>query len=147
MSKFYTKIAAPGTSGINCFMQDWSKDFSYVCPPVNLIIDVVRYVEKIPCRGVLLVPYWQRHSFWSVITIDGIHLKPIFTKFHEFYPKIVTGQELESSAFQSGVRRRMLAIKFDSKKKETSSIQSRRLFWVHEIFFLKMEFLYLRSMC
>ena len=127
MNKFYSKVAAPGTSGINCFIQDWSTEYCYVCPPVNLIIDAVRYIERVPSRGVLLVPYWQRNPFWPVVTIDGFHLRPLFQKFHEFYPKIVTGQDLDSSAFRQGTRKRMLALEFDTKRKESSHIQDRCL--------------------
>ena len=125
--KFFSKVAAPRSQGINCFMQDWSRDFCYACPPVNLIIDVIRYIEKIPCKGVLVVPYWQRNPFWSIITTDGFHLNSIFTKFHEFYPKIVTGEALESSAFQHGSRKRMLALKFDTISDGETSLQDRCL--------------------
>ena len=127
VDKFFSKVAAPGSHGINCFMQDWSKDFCYACPPVNLIPDVIRYIERIQCRGVLVVPYWQRNPFWAIITKDGYHLKSIFTGFHDFYPKIVTGETLESSAFQHGSRRRILAIKFDTVRNCESSLQDRCL--------------------
>ena len=125
--KFFSKVAAPGSHGINCFMQDWSGEFCYACPPVNLIIDVIRYIEKVPCRGVLVVPYWQRNPFWSVLTIDGFHLQQMFTRFHEFWPKIVTGEALESSAFQHGARKRMLAVKFDTTRDSEISLQDRCL--------------------
>ena len=127
VDKFFSKVAAPGSHGINCFMQDWSKDFCYACPPVNLIPDVIRYIERIQCRGVLVVPYWQRNPFWAIITKDGYHLKSIFMGFYDFYPKIVTGETLESSAFQHGSRRRILAIKFDTVRNCESSLQDRCL--------------------
>ena len=127
VDKFFSKVAAPGSHGINCFMQDWSKDFCYACPPVNLIPDVIRYIERIQCRGVLVVPYWQRNPFWAIITKDGYHLKSIFTGFYDFYPKIVTGETLESSAFQHESRRRILAIKFDTVRNCESSLQDRCL--------------------
>ena len=123
VEKFFSKVAAPGSYGINCFMQDWSKEFSYVCPPVNLVIDVIRYIEAIPSRGVLVVPYWQRNPFWAVITTDGFHLNPVFSRFHEFYPRITTGKDYDSSAFKHGVRKRMLALLFNTQRRTESPLQ------------------------
>ena len=123
VEKFFSKVAAPGSHGINCFMQDWSKEFSYVCPPVNLVIDVIRYIEAIPSRGVLVVPYWQRNPFWAVITSDGFHLNPIFSRFHEFYPRITTGKDYDSSAFKHGVRKRMLALLFNTQRSTETPLQ------------------------
>ena len=128
VTKFYLKVAAPGSHGINCFMHDWSTEFSYVCPPVNLVIDAVKYIEQIKCSGVLAVPYWQRFSFWPMITVDGIHLKPIFKRFHDFYPRIFTGPHQNSSAFIHGKRKRMLALLFDSNQEELPTLRERCLY-------------------
>ena len=111
--KFYSKVAAPGTSGVNAFMQDWSQEVMYVCPPVNLIIDVYQYIRTVPCSGVLVIPQWERNSYWPVITIDGFHLQPEFQSFIEFFPEIVTGPEAGDSAFHHGSRKKMLAIRFE----------------------------------
>ena len=82
-NKFYSKVAAPGSAGINAFVQNWSLDICYVCPPVKLVIDVYRYIQTVPCKGVLVIPRFERQNFWPVITIDGIHFKPEFKKFFD----------------------------------------------------------------
>ena len=112
--RFFSKVAAPGSSGVNAHMQDWSHDICFVCPPVNLVIDAYQYIISVPCRGVLLFPHWERNPFWPVLTIDGIHLQPVFTRSYHFYPEIVTGPEHSESGFRHGVREKMIAAWFDS---------------------------------
>ena len=126
-TKFYSKVAAPGTSGVNAFMQDWGQDIMYVCPPVNLIIDVYHYIKTVPSSGVLVIPRWERNSYWPVITTDGIHLQPEFQSFIEFLPEIVTGPEVAGSAFLHGARKKMLAIRFISKPNPVSPLKKRCL--------------------
>ena len=114
VSKFFTKVAALGSSGINAFMQDWSQDICFVCPPVNLVIDAYKYIASVPCKGVLVIPHWRRNPFWPVLTIDGIHLQQEFARPFHFYPDIVTGPEHSTSSFQHGVRKKMIAVWFNS---------------------------------
>ena len=114
VGKFFSKVIAPGTSGINAHMQDWRRDICFVCPPVNLVIDAYKYIASVPCRGVLLFPYWPRNPFWPMLTTDGIHLRQEFTRFYNFHPKMVTGQDHLNSVFRNGERRNMIAAWFDS---------------------------------
>ena len=129
VSKFFSKVAAPGSSGINAHMQDWSQDICFVCPPVNLVIDAYRYISSVPCKGVLLFPHWPRNPFWPVLTVDGIHLKPEFTKPYHFFPGIVTGSEYLKSAFKHKISKKMIAVWFDSTlgPHQQASLQQRCL--------------------
>ena len=90
-----------------------------------MVIDVYRYIQTVPCKGVLVIPRFERQNFWPVITIDGIHFKPEFKKFFEFHPKITTGSESPGSVFKHGERKKMLALLFDSKTSNPSSLQAR----------------------
>ena len=123
--KFYSKVASPGSYGVNAFMMDWTKDICFVCPPVKEIIDTFRYIQNVPTVGVLVVPFWQRNPFWPIITEDGIHVRKEFIKVFQFMPTITTGEDLQSSSFQAGVRRRMMALQFDSRNKNVSSLPLR----------------------
>ena len=78
------------------------------------MIDAYRYINSVPCKGVLLFPHWQRNPFWPVLTMDGIHLQPEFARPYHFYPDIVTGPEHFTSSFVHGVRKKMIAVWFDS---------------------------------
>ena len=128
VTKFFSKVAAPGSSGINAYMQDWSNDICYVCPPVKLVIDTYKYIAAVPCKGVLVFPHWMRNPFWPVLTIDGVHLQPEFKRSYHFYPEIVTGPENQHSAFKHGKTKKMIAAWFDSSssgKQQQSPLSDR----------------------
>ena len=97
---------------------EWSKKFSYVCPPVNFFIDFIRYIRAIPSRGVHVVPYLQRNPLWAVITSNEFHLNPVFTRLHEFYPRIMTGRDSKD-----GVRKRMLALQLYTQRRIKTPLQ------------------------
>ena len=125
VSRFYSKVAAPGSHGINAFMMDWSQDICYACPPVKAVIDVYRYIQTVPAVGVLVVPYWQRNPFWPVITEDGIHAKKEFKKTYQFFPMIVAGEDARGSSFRTNVRKRMLALLFDTRHNNVPNLLQR----------------------
>ena len=126
VKKFFSKVAAPGSYGVNAFMQDWRNDVCYVCPPVNFVIETYKYITAVPCKGVLVFPHWMRNPFWPVLTIDGIHLQPEFKKSYHFYPEIVTGPENQHSNFKHGVKKKMIAAWFDSSSVSQQSSLSER---------------------
>jgi len=43
LPQFNSKVWCPGTSGINCFLQDWSTDNNWLCPPVSLVVQTVSH--------------------------------------------------------------------------------------------------------
>ena len=114
LDKFFSKTQSPGSSGVNAFMQDWSSEFIYACPPVNLVIDVYRHIVSVPSRGVLVVPKWPNNIFWSIITTDGVHLSKHLVKLRVFRPVIRTGRWSDKNIFSEHPRPIMLAIDFDS---------------------------------
>ena len=115
VAKFYSKVISPGSAGVNAMMQNWSEDYTYACPPVKMVIEVFRYIKKIPCCGVLVVPLWPTNMFWPVITIDGAHLQPEFTSFRRFRPTVRVGKFCDKSYFKKHRKLDMLALYFDSK--------------------------------
>ena len=115
VDKFYSKVISPGTAGVNAFMQNWSDDYTYACPPVNMVIDVIRYIQAIPCCGVLVIPNWPKNMFWPVLTIDGAHLQPEFKSYRKFRPSLRAGKFCEKSYFMQHKKLDMLAVYFDSK--------------------------------
>ena len=118
-TKFYSKVPSPGSSGVNCFMYDWSNEYVYCCPPVKLVTDVVRHVTAVPCQGVLIVPMWKTDKFWPFITWDGAHLNSIFTSFRRFKPTIKTGNWCsKQNFFKNNTKAELLALYFDSTRKE-----------------------------
>ena len=117
VDKFYSKVASPGTAGVNAFMQNWSEDYAFVCPPVKLVIEVYRYIQTVPCCGVLVIPFWPKNTFWPVLTVDGAHLQTEFKSFRKFQPSVRTGQFCEKSYFRQHKKLTMLALYFDSRNR------------------------------
>ena len=122
VDKFYSKVISPGAAGVNALMQNWSEDYTYVCPPVKMVIEVYRYIQNIPCAGVLVVPFWPKNIFWPVLTFDGAHLQPEFVRFRKFQPSLRTGQLCEESYFRKHKKVTMLALYFDSKNKDSDEL-------------------------
>ena len=125
VAKFYSKVVSPGTAGVNAFMQNWSEDYTYACPPVNMVIDVIRYIQAIPCCGVLVVPNWPKNMFWPVLTVDGAHLQPEFKSYRRFRPSLRTGKFCEKSYFKQHSKLDMLALYFDSRTEVEDDIVTR----------------------
>ena len=124
--KFFSKVASPGSAGINAFMQDWSDDFVYACPPVKLVIETFRHIVKTGCKGVLVVPNWPRNVFWPVITQDGRHISEVFTRFWRFRPQLKIGRWCDESLFKINPRPEMLALFFDLTVDSTQKINTDR---------------------
>ena len=64
LPKFNTKFFQPGTSGVNAFAQDWSKDNNWLCPPVCLTCKVLSHLKVCNAAGTLVVPLWRSAHFW-----------------------------------------------------------------------------------
>ena len=46
---FHPRFASPGSSGVDAFAEDWSGANNSLCPPVDLVVPVVRKLQS--CRG------------------------------------------------------------------------------------------------
>ena len=120
--KFYSKVASPGSSGVNCFMFDWKDEYVYCCPPVKLVTDVICHMKTVPCKGLLVIPNWKTDKFWPFITFDGAHLSSVFTKFRRFKPTIKTGRWCSpQSYFELNSKPEMLALSFDTTRNVTEN--------------------------
>ena len=97
--KFYSKVAAPYSSGIDAFSQDWSKDFNFCCPPVKYISYVIQHLNRTAAQGVIVVPIWPGAVFWPRLTIDGKHLFSMFYKHYVFRPTFRKGEFCDSNLF------------------------------------------------
>jgi len=57
LSCFNSQFWCPGTSGVDCFLQDWSKDNNWLCPPVHLIIPAIEHARSQKCNGYIGCPF------------------------------------------------------------------------------------------
>ena len=71
VNKFNSKYFCPGTSHVNTFTDDRSRDHNWLCPPISWIGSVLRYLILCKARGALLIPIWPSSYYWPVIYPDG----------------------------------------------------------------------------
>jgi len=57
----------PGTSGVDCFTQNWEKENNYVCPPINLIARVLKHLKYCNAKGTIIVPKWPAQPWWPLL--------------------------------------------------------------------------------
>ena len=74
LKRFNARFHCKGACGVDAFCQDWSNENNYFCPPVSLIIRVVKHIFANKITGSLVVPHWPKASFWPLICPDGTHV-------------------------------------------------------------------------
>ena len=65
--RFNSRFWNPESAVVEAFTQDWSRDNNWLCPPVPLIIIIVRAIRYlIACKrvGSLIIPEWPSSYFW-----------------------------------------------------------------------------------
>jgi hypothetical protein len=77
-AKFFTRSFEEGTSGVDCFVQDWTGECIYAAPPVLLVLRTIRKAVTSVMSGLLLIPLWKNVRFWTFAFRDGVHLNVMF---------------------------------------------------------------------
>ncbi|XP_068706852.1 uncharacterized protein [Montipora foliosa] len=73
---FNSRFASPGSSGVDALAQDWSGANNWLCPPVDLVVPVVRKLQSCRGRGTLIVPEWPSSMFWPFLRLSPLKFKP-----------------------------------------------------------------------
>ena len=73
LPRFNSWFFQPGCEAVDAFSQDWGYDNNWLCPPVCLIVRVLKHMEVCLARGTLILPLWKSSFFWNVCTTDGAH--------------------------------------------------------------------------
>jgi hypothetical protein len=84
---FNTRWAHPESWTYNAMAQDWSKSFSYACPPLAMVGPVLDLIREQRARAVVVVPEWHAQRWW-----------PLLQSMKVFSYKLGTGKEV----FQAG---------------------------------------------
>jgi len=71
LSCFNSKVWSPGTSGVDCLLQDWSHDNNWLCPPVHLILQAVAHAQRQRAQATLVVPLWESAFYWPTLCPQG----------------------------------------------------------------------------
>ena len=67
LSRYFSRFWNPGTSGVDAFAQDWSKENCLLVPPIVLIPSVLNHLYLCKGRGVFVCPWWPSSTFWPLL--------------------------------------------------------------------------------
>ena len=70
--KFNSLFWNPGSSGVDCFTQDWKNDINWLVPPIYLVIRCIKHLIYCRAKGTLIVPKWKSAAFWPLIFSKGL---------------------------------------------------------------------------
>jgi len=120
VERFYSNFLCPSSLGIDAFCHSWDNEVSWICPPVNLIIHVIRKIKETHGKGVLVVPQWPTARFWPILFPKGKLAFPFFRTL-EFQPTILQNQRARSM-LAGRVPFSFIACLFDQGTKANSSV-------------------------
>ena len=66
-SRFFSRFWNPGCAGVDAFYHSWHGENCLIVPPVNIVIQVLNYMNTQNIVGTLIVPAWPSAVFWPVL--------------------------------------------------------------------------------
>ena len=87
LPRFNTKFASPGSIGVDAFVQDWSGENNWICPPISDIVPAIRHLLSCSGVGTLVVPEWPSAYFWPYLLESSFQFRS-FVKDVSVLPKI-----------------------------------------------------------
>ena len=80
----------PGCSAVDALSQDWrvggGGENNWLCPPVSMVVDVIKNARACCWTGTLIVPVWLSGYFWPL-------LKPRPSRLASFVTDVVSLQK------------------------------------------------------
>lgn len=73
LPRFNSRFFQLGCEAVDAFSQDWGYDDNWLCPPICLVVRVLKHMELCKARGTLVLPVWKSSFFWNACTLDGVH--------------------------------------------------------------------------
>jgi len=95
VTRFYSNYHCPTSIGIDAFCHSWDGEVAWICPPVKLIIQVIRKIKLTKGKGVLICPKWPTARFWPILFPQGKVTAP-FSDVIEISPLILQNQHARS---------------------------------------------------
>jgi hypothetical protein len=111
VGKFFSEFFSPESAGVDALAQDWSGEHCWACPPVKLILKVIRKISRHPCSGLLIVPDWRTAKFRPFIQDATGKVLPPFKSVHRLQPFIIQNDNAKS-ALRGRTKFDMLALVF-----------------------------------
>lgn len=110
--RFYSNFWCEETLGIDAFCHDWTGERAWICPPIKLILKVVRKIRTSRISGVLFVPEWQTSDFWPELVDKDQNPKQPFTKIDVCRPFLMQEKFNFRSPFSGHAKFNFLALYF-----------------------------------
>ena len=96
---FCSRFLCKDTAAVDAFTVDWSSlTNGFFHPPVGLVTRVLKHVQYIKAKGVLIVPVWESADFWPVI-VRLVRAEQLI-ELSRFRPYLVAAQWIESNVFK-----------------------------------------------
>jgi hypothetical protein len=111
VQKFYSEFYSPDSAGVDALAQDWTGENCWICPPVRLIIKVIRKIKQHDCSGILIVPDWKTGKFWPFLFDAGGNTLFPFKNAVRFQPFILQNANAPST-LKGRPKFDMLALQF-----------------------------------
>ena len=74
---------SPGCSAVDTLSQDWRGENNWLCPPVSMVVDVIKHARACCSTGTFIVSEWPSTYFWPL-------LKPRPSRFASFVTEVVS---------------------------------------------------------
>ena len=110
--RFYSNFWCKETQGIDAFCHNWDGEVAWICPPVKLILKVIRKIKISEISGILFVPEWQTADFWPEIFDQHKSLRNPFINCTRCKPFLMQQNFDYRSPFSGYPKFDFLAIKF-----------------------------------
>lgn len=88
LRRWNSRWAHPQSDAANALAQDWTGTFSYVCPPMAMVQEVLTFIDRQGYRAVVVVPVWGKQVWWPLLRAVSVR-------------KVVLGPGIE--VFQKGM--------------------------------------------
>ena len=79
LGRFNSRFWCPGTEAVDAFTVNWENENNWWCPPIYLILRVLRHAKVCNSVGTLIVPFWMSTPFWPVVSLNDSHFVDIVT--------------------------------------------------------------------
>ena len=76
LPSFNSRFFQPGCEAVDAFSQDWGYD-NWLCPPVCLIVRILKHMEVCLARGTLILSLWKSSFLLNVCATDWCALEQI----------------------------------------------------------------------
>lgn len=67
VNRFNSRYWNPGSEAIDCFTVNWTGENNWWCPPIGIVLRVIKHASACGCSGTLIVPEWPSAAFWPVL--------------------------------------------------------------------------------